>query len=282
MVDRMGAIILNADDYGWTAGINDAVRELAEAGTVSSTSVMVTMPHAGDLPDLLRAHPDLGLGVHLTLTEGEPLSPAGEVSALLSPGGRFLPAGQLVRRLRRGRIPLGQIRGELRRQIRRARELAGPRLDHWDSHQHIHRFEPLYTLFARICAAEGVPAMRAHKHYWPVDSGPPRPVRPGGGLRSLATEGYYRLELARCRRHFAAPRGILILPHLSALSSVRSDDLPGVFEVLTHPATSLEGLEDSGLREERLEQHEALMSPGVVEILTGPRPRLRLIRFADL
>lgn len=278
----MGAIILNADDFGWTPSINDAVTQLAAAGTLSSTSVMVTMPHVADLRRLLREDSRIGVGVHLTLTDGEPLLARSRVPALVDPAGCLHPPARLVRRLRRGRVPLSQLSAELTAQVRRARELAGQRLDHWDSHHHIHRFEPLYTLFARVCAAEGVPAMRAHKHYWPSPGGSPRGIRPGGGPRSALIEGYYRLELARCRRRFAMPRGILILDSPRALSSLRSEDLPGVFEVLTHPATSVDGLSGTSLLEDRVAQYEALRSPEVVEALAGPRARCSLQRFADL
>ncbi len=279
----MGAIIVNADDYGWTEGVNRAVDDLAAAGTLSSTSVMVNMPLAGELPGLLDRHPGLGLGVHLTLTEGPPLLPGSRIPALVGDDGHLPSPAALVRGIRRRRIPLRQVAEELRAQVRRARELAGGRLDHWDSHHHIHRFEPLYSVFAHVCAAEGVPAMRAHKHHWLVGGGaPPRPVRPGGGVKSLLTEGYYRLEMLRCRRHFAMPRGILILPDLSALATLDGATLPGTFEVLTHPATSADGLESSSLRGERIEQFDALMADEVVAALAGPDPGCDLRRFADL
>ena len=278
----MGALIVNADDFGWTPAVNEAIARLAALGTLSSTSVMVTMPHAGDVRRLVREDPDVGIGVHLTLTDGPPLLPRDRIPSLVDGDGRFHPPATLTRRLHRGRIPLSQVAAELRAQVDRARELVGDRLDHWDSHHHIHRFEPLYSVFGRVCSAGGIRAMRAHKHYWPVPGTRPAGARPGGGLRSRLIEGYYRAELVRCRRRFAMPRGILILSSLRDLASLSGDDLPGVYEVLTHPATSVEGLHGTSMLDDRVDQYQILASEELVVALTGAGRRCRLIRFADL
>ena len=97
----MGSLILNADDYGWNRATDEAVDRLAGLGTLSSTTVMVNMPCAEDVIGLQRAHPHLGIGVHLTLTQGEPVSPRSEVPTLIGDDGDFLPLDELTRRLRR-------------------------------------------------------------------------------------------------------------------------------------------------------------------------------------
>ena len=276
----MGGIIVNADDFGWTAGIDEAVDRLAELGTLSSTSVMGNMPRADDLRRLLRTDTRIGVGVHLTLTEGEPLSPRSEVGSLVGDDGAFMPQDTLRRRLHRRRVAMAEVELELRRQIRRARDLAGSRLDHWDSHHHVHRFEPLYSVFGRTCAAEGIRGMRAYKHFWPAPGSAPTPLRPGHRARSAVTESYYRLQLARWRRRFAAPKGILVMPDPAVLAGVRTADLPGVFEVLTHPATRTDGLPSHTDSSDRVRQYEALASDDVVKALTGPGGRV--VRFCDL
>ena len=272
----MGSLILNADDYGWNRATDEAVDRLAGLGTLSSTTVMVNMPCAEDVIGLQRAHPHLGIGVHLTLTQGEPVSPRSEVPTLIGDDGDFLPLDELTRRLRRGAIRRRDVAAELRRQLRRARQLVGHRLDHWDSHHAVHRFASLYGIFLDVCADEGLPAMRAHKHYWPGERLHTR--HPSGGARSTAIEAYYRFQLFRARRKFTTPRGLLVLQNLSQLAILPVQEYDGVFEVLTHPATGTDGFSGTAMLDDRVHQYEALSSDAVVSALGDAS----LLRFCDL
>ena len=272
----IGSLIINADDYGWNRATDEAVDRLAHLGTLSSTTVMTNMPSAEDVLGLAHAHPRLGIGVHLTLTQGAPLSPRSEVRSLIGDAGDFHPLAELSRRLRRRSLDPAEVAAELTRQIRRAKQLLGTRLDHWDSHHAVHRFAPLYGLFLRVCAAEGLGAMRAHKHYWP---GPPLRARsPSDGVRSAAVESYYRLQLVRARRRFVTPRGLMVLRDLTDLADLPLHGYDGTFEVLTHPATSTDGFCGTAMLDDRVRQYEALSS---VEVVTALRD-VTLLRFGDL
>jgi len=272
----MGSLIINADDFGWNRATDEAVDRLAQLGTLSSTTVMANMPCAEDVVGLAHDHPQLGIGVHLTLTQGAPVSPRSEVRSLIGDDGDLLPLAALSRRLRRRSIEPGEVTAELTRQIRRAKQLLGARLDHWDSHHAVHRYASLHGLFLRVCAAEGLRAMRAHKHYWP---GPPLRARhPTGGIRSAAVESYYRLQLARARRKFATPRGLLVLGSLADLAVLRMHDLDGTFEVLAHPATSTDGFSGTAMLDDRVRQYEALSRDDVVTAMG----HADLLRFSDL
>jgi len=278
----MGGIIVNADDFGWTTGVDEAIAELIALGTVSSTSVMVGMPCAAEVEDLMREHPRVGLGVHLTLTEGPPVADPGHVGSLLGSDGRFRGQADFRRHLKRRRIVMAEVERELDAQLSRARDLLGDRLDHWDSHHHIHRFEPLYSHFARCASRAGVRAMRAHKHYWPVPGGEPRANRPGGGVRSRLFEAYYRAELARHRRRFAAPRGILVMTDMAALAELRPQAWSGILEVLAHPATRTAGLEGVTDAEDRVRQYRVLASEPVQRAMQAAADAGALLRFVDL
>ena len=69
----MKSLIINADDYGYTAGVSAGIRRAHLQGIVTSTSVMMTMPPArAELEILATEAPAMDVGVHLVLTEGLP------------------------------------------------------------------------------------------------------------------------------------------------------------------------------------------------------------------
>lgn len=65
----MKHLIVNADDFGASRGINRAILELHELGVLTSTSLMMTMPAAHDAVKLAKTNPALGVGLHVTLTD---------------------------------------------------------------------------------------------------------------------------------------------------------------------------------------------------------------------
>ena len=68
-------LIINADDFGMCEGNSLGILLAHEQGLVSSTTVMMNMPYALWALDKAKAYPNLGIGVHLTLTAGKPLLP---------------------------------------------------------------------------------------------------------------------------------------------------------------------------------------------------------------
>ncbi len=128
----MKRLIINADDLGFTEGVNRAVADLYETGLVTSTSCMTNMPAWPQAAAILREHPGLGAGVHLVMNEGRPVLPAARVPALVKANGRFLDDGQILRSLRPGTTR--QLRAEFRTQIERFMADVGRRPDHLDNH----------------------------------------------------------------------------------------------------------------------------------------------------
>ena len=143
-------LIVNADDYGYTAGVSAGIRRAHLEGIVTSTSVMMTMPYAvAELARLRSETPTLGAGVHLTVTEGRPFRLA-----------RFFSPGHLHSEL--AGSPVAELRSEWRAQID-AFCATGLSLTHLDSHHHAayRRGNALSVLFelARDC---GVPVRQPY------------------------------------------------------------------------------------------------------------------------
>ncbi len=142
-------LIVNADDFGLTAGVNRGIITAHERGIVTSTTMMVNMPGFADAVALAARTPGLAVGLHLNLTYGRPLLPAAEVRSLIDRDGCFVRDPRFV--MERGSAE--EIRAEFNAQAERF-IATGLRLSHLDSHHHLHaadRFlDPMVELARRM------------------------------------------------------------------------------------------------------------------------------------
>jgi len=83
-------LIINADDFGLTRGVNRAVFDLAGRGSLSSTTVLVNQPYASEAVELLKL-PNFSVGLHCNLTEGAPISKPESIPFLVDANGAFFP-----------------------------------------------------------------------------------------------------------------------------------------------------------------------------------------------
>ena len=130
-------LIVNADDLGRTPGVNRGIVQAHRAGIVTSATLMVAQPAAGEVAALARENPALGIGLHVALTGGSPCLPAARIPSLVDTSGR-LPA----RAEGLARADPEHVLGEVREQLRRFRELMGALPTHLDSHHHSHALVP--------------------------------------------------------------------------------------------------------------------------------------------
>src|SRR6266849_6501592 len=113
-------VIVNADDFGLTARVNQGVLEAHTRGILTSASIMAVGQAFEHAARLARATPALDVGVHLTLVEERPLLPRYQIPSLVGPEGRFpRHADRFVLRYFAGRINLLEVRQELAEQCRR-------------------------------------------------------------------------------------------------------------------------------------------------------------------
>jgi predicted glycoside hydrolase/deacetylase ChbG (UPF0249 family) len=123
-------VIFNADDFGYSHGINRGIAEAHEHGVVTSTSLMVTTPATGDAVALARGLPNLSIGLHVNFTN--------EAERLVD----FYDA----------RV----AREELRRQFDVFVDLMGHPPTHLDSHQHVHRTRECQPAFEELADEHGL------------------------------------------------------------------------------------------------------------------------------
>jgi predicted glycoside hydrolase/deacetylase ChbG (UPF0249 family) len=283
-------IIINADDFGFSEGTNRAVRDLARLGTISSTSLMVNMPFVEEIREALAHSPHLGVGLHLNLTQGKPVTPIERVRTLVDSGGDFYPPMALLKRAWMGRVSMAEVRREVGAQIEAARELVGDRLDHWNSHQGSHRFEPFASVILAVCREYGIPAMRSHRHWFLSVDTPGQAVKAGVaslrrfGLRRVITETYYEWLSQRSARHFAIPAGLLTFLGRKSTDAFRyvaqAGTPPVILEIPCHPATTTRGLWGTRMLEQRVDEYKCLASDGFRAAVEDGR--LRLLSFGEL
>lgn len=158
-------LIVNADDFGRTAGVSRGIRQAHLKGIVTSTTAMMNMPTVNaDLRFAAEETPLLGLGVHLTLTSGHPLSAPAQIPTLVNESGRFWVLDEFIPRL--DKINLDEVRLEWRAQADRFIAQTGKTPTHFDSHHHSSYFTPaLFRLMLELardyrCAIRyGIPAV---------------------------------------------------------------------------------------------------------------------------
>jgi len=140
-------LIVNADDFGQSGGVNRGIVEAHERGIVTSTSLMVLGPAAAAAAAYARSRPALGVGLHFDLAEWAYRDGAWVCLYEVVPPGD--PAA---------------VAAEADRQLTAFRDLVGRDPTHLDSHQHVHRDEPARRVLSALARELGVPL----RHFGPV------------------------------------------------------------------------------------------------------------------
>ena len=234
-------LILNADDFGLTAGINRAVGELASAGVLTSATLMANGPAFDDAVAVAHAHPTLGVGCHIVLTDGIPVSPRESISSLLGPDGKtFHPTlSSFLQALFRGRIQQDEVAREALAQVEKL-QAAGIAVTHLDTHKHTHLFPAIARPLLEVAERTNVRAIRN-----PFEPGWSLALHHGSGLRRLGV----RL-LGSLRSRFAAhPQmrsgSVLTTDGTVAISATGQLDSTSLAEVLDKPSHPRAPLRDT-------------------------------------
>jgi len=157
-------LIVNADDFGWTEGVNRGIVETFRNGIVTSTSLLANGAAFADALEKASSAPGLGVGVHLNLSDGAPVADRESVTSLLNDEGEFAggPESLLLRRARRGLL-LGEVEREWEAQIEKVRD-AGIEPTHLDGHKHVHMLPGLFEIALKLAKRHEIGAIRiAHE-----------------------------------------------------------------------------------------------------------------------
>ncbi len=145
----MKRLIVSADDFGMTEGINKGIVKSFEEGIVTTTSLMANMPGFEHAVSLAKANPHLAIGIHLNIMKGSPLQPISRVPSLVNTEGIFYPLPQFIKRLLFRKIVFEEIEQELKSQIEKvlATDL---KVTHLDSHRHFHTYPTILKVIVNL------------------------------------------------------------------------------------------------------------------------------------
>jgi len=156
-------LIINADDFGLTSGVNRAIVEAHRRGVVTAATLMAKGPAFEEAAKLAPTVPQLSVGCHVVLVDGEPLLPAQQVPTLLAAAGQGRhfrnSIGEVAAAALRGRMDPAQVEAEATAQMHKLQS-AGLALSHFDTHKHAHMFPAILRPLLRAARACGVRALR--------------------------------------------------------------------------------------------------------------------------
>ncbi len=160
----MRNLIVNADDLGWTQGVNRGIAEAHRNGIVTSTSLLANGGAFEGGVRTARESPRLGVGVHLNLSDGKPVAPPERVKSLLDENGDFSGGPEtLLVRLTAKKVETKEVEAEWNAQIEKVRA-AGIRPTHLDGHKHVQMLPGLFAVALRLAKKHGIEAVRvAHE-----------------------------------------------------------------------------------------------------------------------
>jgi len=164
----MKNLIVNADDLGWTAGVNRGIAEAHRNGIVTSSSVLANGAAFDDGVKVVRALPALGVGVHLNLSGGAPVAGTKAVPSLVDERGE-LSGGpeQLLLKLARRKLKLSDVEREWDAQIEKIRA-TGIAPTHLDGHKHVHMLPGLFPIALKLAKKHSIAAIRISNESSPL------------------------------------------------------------------------------------------------------------------
>jgi predicted glycoside hydrolase/deacetylase ChbG (UPF0249 family) len=293
-------LIVNADDFGLTEGVNRAIVEAQERGIVTSATLMANaraFEEAASLASSLSSrNARFSVGCHVVLLDGEPLLPAERVASLLQLGKQNgarqfrVSLNDFVIASFRNKLEPGEIESEAGAQIKRLQS-AGLQPSHFDTHKHAHMFPAVLGPLLRAARERGVPAVRnPFGQVWPLPMGDL--LRTRKLWLRFAELNVLRNFAARFRREVEAhglrttdgSLAVLVTGFLDLkLFTAIVDSIPeGTWEFVCHPGYNDADLDKvrTRLRESRVHELALLTSPEAKEVLE--RQGIELITYHDL
>jgi hopanoid biosynthesis associated protein HpnK len=284
----MKQLIVNADDFGLTAGINRAVIEGHCCGIITSATLMANMPGFDEAVRLAREHPSLDVGLHFNITQGRPVADAAKVRSLIDGHGEFSGTSTaLAWRSLAGDLRTEEIVIELRAQIEKVLA-AGLSLTHVDSHKHAHALPQVFEAIVRTVPDYGIKAVRlpSERPRWRSARLSPKTIKQSLGALALA-------QLCRADLILLQNAGLRTTDAFFGITHTGFwtkrwfidliEQLPeGVSELMCHPGYEDDELQraPTRLRASRAAELKLLTDPEIAALLD--KHQVKLVNFSAI
>ena len=283
----MRRLIINADDFGLTGGINRAILQSHLEGVVTSATLMAGANAFEDAVSLTAFAPRCSIGCHITLLDGASLLQASEIPTLIEGGNFYASVGMFAPRAIRGRINPAEIEIEAVAQIRRLQD-AKISVSHVDTHKHTHILPQILRPLLQAAQACGVRRIR----------NPFEPLRPASlaghpGLWKRWIVFRTLHALARVFRQTVNDAGMITTDGTIGMVATGAldneqfrgliENLPeGTWEFVCHPGYLDAELrsQQTRLQKSREQELNILTSPSTRELLQ--RNHIELISYHDV
>jgi predicted glycoside hydrolase/deacetylase ChbG (UPF0249 family) len=285
-------LIVNADDLAWAEGVNRGIAEAHRNGIVTSTTILANGTAFASAVELVKATPSIGVGVHLNLSDGKPVSPPETVPSIVNDRGEFKGGPEaLLLRVARRNLQLNEVEIEWERQIQKVVN-AGIQPTHLDGHKHVHMLPGMFEIVLRLAKRNNIAAVRISHE--------------GSSLRAALSSGEKQniplvmkqgvqarvlKLLARDARALAEAAGIASTDYFCGIAQTGEltiegmtcllQNLPeGTTEMMCHPGFMDKELEESAtrLQDSRELEVQILTSPDIRNLVASQG--IRLIDYA--
>ena len=283
----MRRLIVNADDFGLTPGVNRAILEAHAHGVVTSATLMANAAGFDEAVRLTKSSPALSVGCHVILVDGAPVSNPSEIPTLTDSGKFGTRLTGFAMRAVGGSINPVELETEIAVQISKL-QAAGIQPSHVDTHKHTHMFPQILRPLLRAAKAWGVRAVRNPfgRFAFSAVLGRPKLWKRYGELMLLN-------PLARSFLRSVQAEGMLTPDGSVGVAATGSldeklfrqivENLPeGTWEFVSHPGYNDAALDRvrTRLRQSRERELQILTSPAIRE--TIERGGIELISYRDL
>ena len=268
-------LIVNADDFGLSRSVNEAVIRAHRDGILTSASLMVNEPACDEAVKIAKENPKLGVGLHITLLMGHSALPAGKIPGLVNNRGEFSdsPVSTGMKYFFNSGLRK-QLRAEIRAQFEKFRATGLP-LDHVNGHLHFHLHPVVFKILMEDSDTLGISHLRLTRDCFSRS----RRTSHGHLLYRISHAAIFEMLSSRARRPLEQKKIRHARITFGLLQNARVDEeyilkllpeLPtGDSELYSHPSLG-----------EFKHEFDALVSPRVRELVN--KLGIELIRYQDL
>ncbi|OHB71229.1 MAG: hypothetical protein A2W23_09370 [Planctomycetes bacterium RBG_16_43_13] len=156
----MKYVIINGDDYGYTDEKNEGILKAHSNGILTSTTVMVNMVTENWAKEILKHRKSLGIGLHLNITSGKPVSQPNDVPTLVNKRqDMFRPEVWNKSRWNNfgNQKNVVEVEMEYRNQLKRFNKLFNMKPSHLDSHHFMTSHERIFPILIKLAKENGLP-----------------------------------------------------------------------------------------------------------------------------